>query len=454
MRICLFAAIAALAVPATVAAQPRGRVNAVRATTATNSSTAEFVVTGRNPCGAVFLDYGDGEGVTHPIVRLPVTLRYDYPQAGTYRVTARGQGDCDGQATTSVRVVTAVAAVGSAGTMRFAGMDRNNDGVITRQEWRGSPRSFAVHDWDGNGALSGNEVRQGANRGGTGDVGFGDESYSDWTRAGFRALDHDDNSRITLEEWHFDIADFRRADRNRDNVLVIAEFLGTDFDDDRGDRFDDLDLNNNGRLERGEWHSTLAAFEWLDRNNDGWLSRIELDGEARDSLDLFDSLDMNRNGTVSLSEWHWSRQSFTQRDRNGDGMLSRSEVGAVDEGAGSSNTVVVPAAERWTTTRVVVRAGDLLTFDATGTVGLSITKTDLADPEGSRTGRLAANAPLPGAPAGALIGRVGNDEPFLVGGATRTFRAANAGVLYLGINDDHLPDNRGEFRVVVTVIGR
>ena len=47
---------------------------------------------------------------------------------------------------------------------RFRGMDRNDDGVITRNEWRGNARSFNVHDWDGNGVLEGNEVRAGAFR--------------------------------------------------------------------------------------------------------------------------------------------------------------------------------------------------------------------------------------------------------------------------------------------------
>jgi Ca2+-binding EF-hand superfamily protein len=48
------------------------------------------------------------------------------------------------------------------GNTRFAGMDRNGDGVITREEWRGSDQSFRVHDWNNDGVLSGDEVRQAA----------------------------------------------------------------------------------------------------------------------------------------------------------------------------------------------------------------------------------------------------------------------------------------------------
>lgn len=48
--------------------------------------------------------------------------------------------------------------------MRFRGLDRNHDGRITRDEWRGNDVSFRVHDWNGDGVLSGEEVRPGAHR--------------------------------------------------------------------------------------------------------------------------------------------------------------------------------------------------------------------------------------------------------------------------------------------------
>ena len=47
---------------------------------------------------------------------------------------------------------------------RYASMDRNHDGVITRDEWHGSDQSFRVHDWNGDGVLSGEELRPGAHR--------------------------------------------------------------------------------------------------------------------------------------------------------------------------------------------------------------------------------------------------------------------------------------------------
>ena len=47
---------------------------------------------------------------------------------------------------------------------RFRGMDRDRDGVITRSEWRGNSRSFQNQDWNNDGVLSGREVRSNAVR--------------------------------------------------------------------------------------------------------------------------------------------------------------------------------------------------------------------------------------------------------------------------------------------------
>lgn len=38
-------------------------------------------------------------------------------------------------------------------------MDRNGDGVITRDEWRGNDNSFRKHDRNRDGILSGDELR-------------------------------------------------------------------------------------------------------------------------------------------------------------------------------------------------------------------------------------------------------------------------------------------------------
>jgi len=241
----------------------------------------------------------------------------------------------------SIAMVLSLAAMPAAAqqqpqrTIRFAAMDENRDGAISRQEWRGSAQSFRTHDWNGDGVLSGDEVRVGARRSNDPrepdpfDSDQRDYQFTDWTARGFTAVDHDRNGRVTRDEWHFDIEDFRRADHNRDGWLSRAEFLGGDqsTDDDRGDRFDYLDTNGDGRVSRAEWHGTADRFAALDDNRDGMLTRTEMRGGNQPPPDLFTSVDVNRDSVITRDEWHWSRASFDERDTNRDGRLSRSEFG-------------------------------------------------------------------------------------------------------------------------------
>jgi YD repeat-containing protein len=364
-------------------------------------------------------------------------------------------------------VVTTVEAQGRAGSqMRFQEMDRNNDGVITRQEWNGSDRSFEVHDWNRDGRLSGEEVRTGWQRKDQMQPPDHDpnrfERNLNWTRQNFTNLDHNRDGKLTSNEWHFDLETFRRVDNNNDKAIQLAEFLGEGIDDVRDDSFDNLDVNNNGRVERAEWYGGANEFRRLDRNGDGILSRYEVVGNqnSMDSYDEFGGLDYDRNGSLSRAEWHWSNQSFTQRDTNRDGMISKREFdasggapGATPATAAGSQTVRVNAQQRWTDSGFSVRAGDVITFSASGEIRMSDNAADTASPAGSRTGRTAPDAPVLGQLAGGLLAKIGEFAPIFVGGRA-TITAPVTGRLYLGVNDDHLPDNAGEFTVTVGIQGR
>lgn len=53
---------------------------------------------------------------------------------------------------------------GDSDRMKIKGMDTDNNGAITRAEYRGDDSSFAHHDWNNDGVLSGEEVRPGAHK--------------------------------------------------------------------------------------------------------------------------------------------------------------------------------------------------------------------------------------------------------------------------------------------------
>ena len=349
--------------------------------------------------------------------------------------------------------------------MRFESMDTNNDGVVTRAEWRGSERAFQNQDWDGDGRLAGQEVAVGGRR----NRNFEEadhvpnryERFVSWTAAGFNNLDHNRDRRITANEWHFDLETFRRVDQNRDGALDQSEFLGENVDDVRDTSFDDLDWNNNGRVERSEWSGSPSIFNDLDRNRDGILSRFEVVGgtdTTNDTWDQFASLDYDRDGSLVREEWHWSNISFQRRDANRDGRLSRQEFaagggapGAVGTSGGAQQrTVRVNSQQRWTDSGIVVRAGDTITLDATGSIQMSDDAQDRANPAGSVNNRRAPDAPMLNQLAGALIAQIDNYGPIFLGGR-RSFTAPVSGRLYFGVNDDHLADNRGEFSVNTSI---
>ena len=114
-----------------------------------------------------------------------------------------------------------------------------------------------------------------------------------------------------------------------------------------------------------------------------------------------------------------------------------------------SGSIRVPGNTTWVATPLTVRRGDQVQFNVTGRIQLSDDGEDVAHAAGSLRQRRAPGSPLPQNLAGALIAKVGNSAPFPIGDQNSVTMPAN-GQLYLGINDDEVSDNRGEFTVTLT----
>ena len=110
---------------------------------------------------------------------------------------------------------------------------------------------------------------------------------------------------------------------------------------------------------------------------------------------------------------------------------------------------VVSANTAWNDTGVEVRAGQTIYFDADGQVRWGKDRRD--GPAGERNSPSNPNRPMGNRNAAALIGKIGNgsNDFFFIGDEAGPVRVRSSGRLYLGINDDVLTDNSGNFRVVV-----
>ncbi len=114
-----------------------------------------------------------------------------------------------------------------------------------------------------------------------------------------------------------------------------------------------------------------------------------------------------------------------------------------------SRSVVVPANVAWTNTGLNVTRGQWLRFEPSGEIRLSFNGDDMATAAGAKNFRLVQKSQIPSIPVGALIGRVNNGQPFSIGDTTQAFQMPADGRLFLGVNDDHVPDNSGNFVVKV-----
>lgn len=110
--------------------------------------------------------------------------------------------------------------------------------------------------------------------------------------------------------------------------------------------------------------------------------------------------------------------------------------------------VIVASNVAWTDTGIEVRPGQSVYFEAVGEVRWGRDRRD--GPAGENNSPSNPNRPMPNRPAAALIGRIGESaDHFFIGAETGPIRVRGGGRLYLGVNDDFLQDNTGNFRVVV-----
>jgi hypothetical protein len=127
---------------------------------------------------------------------------------------------------------------------------------------------------------------------------------------------------------------------------------------------------------------------------------------------------------------------------------STTSSAATTGSASGPTTITVDSRQQWTPTGITVRAGDTLRIRADGEIRISPDSNDRATASGIVNQRFDSRAPLPRVLAGALIGRIGNGQPFGIG-TSADIKAPGTGQLFLGINESNVSDNDGSFQVTV-----
>src|SRR4030095_321834 len=86
------------------------------------------------------------------------------------------------------------------------------------------------------------------------------------------------------------------------------------------------DINNDGKIARDEWKGNPEAFNRIDKNGDGSLTREEFGDAARRQGGRLNQMDTNNDGKNFRDEWKGNPKRFDRLDANGDGVITKEEI--------------------------------------------------------------------------------------------------------------------------------
>jgi Ca2+-binding EF-hand superfamily protein len=192
---------------------------------------------------------------------------------------------------------------------RFQGLDGNNDGVLSRSEWRHETVAFHRADRNADGVVTRSE--------------YGNLPAPTPEEVRFERADKDGDGVLDRREWAGS-EQFERMDRNRDGIVTLNEYLNPPPAAIRDAFFEEMDHNEDGLLSRWEWHGEPAGFENRDRNDDGYITASEFthpEPGASSSDVRFRQLDRDGDGSIGHAEWDGDWESFLVLDQNRDGAV-------------------------------------------------------------------------------------------------------------------------------------
>jgi len=173
-----------------------------------------------------------------------------------------------------------------------------------------------------------------------------------------------------------------------------------------------------------------------------------------------------RGDTLLWQDHNGQQQQYPLRDVTRIYLNSTNAHAAYNAPATSPTSAVPPAvgtsgqapagavrktvnANTWTDTGITVKAGDMVSFQASGEITWGQSAGQTAGPDGNPSSH-SPSYPIPSLNVGTLIGKVGSSAPFGIGENTQPIRMPASGKLMLGVNDNELKDNNGSFTVTIS----
>src|SRR5262245_43608332 len=86
-----------------------------------------------------------------------------------------------------------------------------------------------------------------------------------------------------------------------------------------------MDTDGDGKISSGEWQGRAEAFKRLDADNDGFVTRDELNQLRRRNGNRGAAMDANKDGKITRDEWKGMPEVFDRLDANKDGSITPDE---------------------------------------------------------------------------------------------------------------------------------